>query len=84
MTILSFLAVFAGLGLSSIQGDYVQASELVFGVFLGSALWWLTLSEGVTLFRKKVSKEVMRWINRIAGLIILGFGIGALISLLSS
>ena len=56
MTILSFLAVFAGLGLSSIKGDYVQASVLVLGVFLGSAIWWLTLSEGVTLFEKSKSK----------------------------
>lgn len=82
MTIFSFLAVFAGLGLSSFQGDYLQASVLVIGVFLGSALWWLILSEGVTLFRKKVSKEIMMWINRVAGLIIFGFGIGALCSLL--
>lgn len=82
MTLISFLAVFAGLGLSGIQGDYIQASMLVIGVFLGSALWWLTLSEGVTLFRKKVSQEVMKWINKIAGVIILAFGIGALYSLL--
>ena len=53
MTILSFLAVFAGLGLSSIQGDYVQAGELVLGVFLGSTLWWLTLSEGVACISQK-------------------------------
>lgn len=83
MTIISFLAVFAGLGLSNIQGDYAQASALVLGVFLGSALWWLTLSEGVTLFRKKVSQEVMKWINRAAGLIIVAFGISALVSLFS-
>lgn len=80
MTILSFLAIFAGLGLSNIQGDYTQSSALVLGVFLGSAIWWLILSEGVTLFRKKISQNVMTWINRIAGLIILGFGIGAMIS----
>ncbi len=78
MTILSFLAVFAGLGLSNTQGNYGQAGQLVGGVFLGSAIWWLILSEGVTLFRKKVSQEVMVWINRIAGLIILGFGVFAL------
>lgn len=81
MTILSFLAVFAGLGLSSIQGDYVQASLLVAGVFLGSAIWWWTLSEGITLFRKKVSQKIMAWVNRIAGLIIFGFGVVALLVL---
>lgn len=80
MTILSFLAVFTGLGLSNINGDYVQASGLVLGVFLGSAAWWLILSEGVTLFRKKVSQKVMIWINRIAGLIIFGFGLVALLN----
>ncbi len=78
MTILSFLAIFAGLGLSSVQRDYMDASMLVIGVFLGSALWWLTLSEGVTLFRKRMSKELMTWINRISGIIILGFGIAVL------
>src|SRR5579885_1652321 len=67
MTILAYLAIFAGLGLSNLQGDYPNAAWLVFGVFIGSALWWLLLSEGVTLFRKKVSKKVMAWINRIAG-----------------
>lgn len=82
MTILSFLAVFAALGLSTVQGDYIQASMLVLGVFLGSALWWLLLSEGVTLFRKKVSQKVMTWINRVAGLMIFGFGMAALLTIL--
>lgn len=81
MTILAFLAVFAGLGLSSVEGDYMDASILVLGVFLGSAAWWLLLSEGVTLFRKKVSERVMLWINRIAGITIAVFGIAALLTL---
>lgn len=78
LSILSFLAVFAALGLASTE-DYRQAGVLVLGVFLGSALWWLTLSEGVTLFRKRVSKELMLWINRVAGVLILGFGLGAIL-----
>lgn len=82
MTILSFLAVFAGLGLSSIQGSYLEAAALVIGVFLGSATWWLLLSEGVTLFRKKVSDKVMRWINRVAGMIIIAFGLAALLTVI--
>jgi threonine/homoserine/homoserine lactone efflux protein len=80
MTILSFLAIFAGLGLSSLHGSYFEASTLILGVFLGSAVWWLILSEGVTLFRKKVSDQVMLWINRIAGSLIAGFGIAALLT----
>lgn len=84
MTILSFLAVFAGLGLSSIESTYFEAVSLVFGVFLGSSAWWLLLSEGVTLFRKKVSDQVMRWINRLAGIIIICFGIAALTTIFLS
>ena len=82
MTIFSFLAVFAGLGLSSIQGSYLQAGALVMCVFIGSAIWWLLLSEGVTLFRKKVSKKVMQYINWFAGLIISAFGVFILFSIL--
>lgn len=74
LTILSFVAVFAGLGLSENRGS---APLLVLGVFLGSTLWWLILSEGVTFFRKKITQKVMIWVNRIAGLIIMGFGIAA-------
>ena len=75
LTVLSFLAVFAGLGLTEFSGSYASASLLVLGVLLGSTLWWLILSQGVTLFRKKVSERVMGWINRIAGILIMIFGL---------
>lgn len=78
MTILAFLAVFTGLGLSKTTGSATSASMLVLGVFLGSALWWLILSEGITFFRKKISVKLMIWINRFAGLMICIFGLWAL------
>jgi threonine/homoserine/homoserine lactone efflux protein len=40
-TILSFVAVFAGLGLVSEGTDYMDALSLVIGITLGSACWWL-------------------------------------------
>lgn len=82
MTILSYLAVFASVGISPAQNTYFGASKLAFGVFIGAALWWLMLSEGVTLFRKKVTTRVMVWINRAAGLIITTFGLVVLVSLI--
>ena len=81
-TILSFVAVFAGLGITGSGGDYVSAGTLVLGVFLGSALWWLLLSGGVSLFRGKFDARTMRWVNRISGAIITAFGIVALLSVL--
>lgn len=79
MTIVAFLAIFAGLGLANSQENYSDSVQLVSGIFLGSAFWFLLLSEGVTLFRKKISQRVMTWVNRIAGLTIATFGIFAIV-----
>jgi threonine/homoserine/homoserine lactone efflux protein len=81
MTILSFAAIFAGLGIGSVTGDYSSATLLVLGVFLGSGLWWLLLSGGVSLFRTKLKPRALGWINTISGIVILGFGVTALLSL---
>ncbi|MGJ3245777.1 MAG: LysE family translocator [Elainellaceae cyanobacterium] len=77
-TILSFAAVFAGFGLASQSGNYLTASLLVLGVFIGSAVWWLVLSGGVSLLRHSFNAEGLRWLNRISGAILLTFGIIAL------
>jgi threonine/homoserine/homoserine lactone efflux protein len=82
-TIFSFAAVFAGLGLVSAGGNYAASGLLVLGVFLGSALWWLLLSSGVNLFRAKFGPRQLRWVNRISGVVILAFGLLALVSLIS-
>jgi threonine/homoserine/homoserine lactone efflux protein len=81
MTILSFTAVFAGLGIGSATGDYPSASLLVLGVFGGSAMWWLILSGGVSVLRSKFTPRAMDWVNKLAGIVILGFGVVALLSL---
>ena len=78
MTILSFVAIFAALGLGNTNGDYASAMILVLGVFCGSALWWLLLSGGVGLFRDKFNAQGLLWVNRISGVIITIFGMIAL------
>jgi threonine/homoserine/homoserine lactone efflux protein len=78
MTILSFAAVFAGLGVGSGATDYAGAASLVSGVFLGSAAWWLLLSGGVGVFRERLNDQHLRWVNRISGTIIAGFGLACL------
>jgi threonine/homoserine/homoserine lactone efflux protein len=80
MTILSFAVIFAGLGLGSASGNYISAGLLVSGVFIGSALWWLMLSGGVGLLRTRFNLQGLRWVNRISGIIITGFGLIALLS----
>lgn len=81
MTILSFIAIFAGLG--SIQASYIGAGLMVMGVTLGSLMWWLLLSSSVSIFfRKRINKNKLKWINHFSGIIILIFGISALISVI--
>ena len=76
-TILSFAAIFAGLGVTG-ANDALSAALLVLGVFLGSAAWWLVLSGGTGLFRPKLSAGGLRWVNRVSGTIIAAFGVLAL------
>lgn len=82
MTILSFGAVFAGLGMIDTKGNSLSSCLLVMGVFLGSSIWWFTLSGTVYLFRNKFNYQGLIWVNRISGALILGFGIISFLGLL--
>ena len=78
-TIISFAAVFAGLGLTSTSdGGWASAVWLVLGVFCGSAAWWLLLSGVVGMMRERVGMRTMLWVNRVSGAIIAGLGVVAL------
>lgn len=83
VTILSFVAIFAGLGLAQGRDDYLEAGVLVLGVFCGSAAWWLFLSSGVSLIRERVNAQAMIWVNRLSGSIIIAFGLIALARVVS-
>ncbi len=82
LTILSFAAVFAALGIASGNHDYASAALLVAGVFAGSASWWFILSGVTSLLRARFDARWLRWVNRVSGLIILAAGIVALGSLI--
>ncbi len=84
LTILSFMAIFAGVGLSNPKGDYLSAAILVFGVFVGSAIWWFILSYGVSMLRLKFNSQGMQWVNRISGTVVMLFGVTALMSIIGA
>jgi len=77
LTILSFAAIFAGLGAAT-GGGYKTAALLVLGVFVGSATWWVILTTVVVALRARVTPRGLRWVNRVSGAVILGFGLIAL------
>ncbi|MBR4437743.1 MAG: LysE family transporter [Bacteroidales bacterium] len=48
---------------------------LLVAIFLGSALWWFSLSTLVNIFRKKFRLRQLIAINRIAGILIIVLGV---------
>lgn len=79
VTILSFAAIFAGLGLGTVNPNFASAVMLVVGITLGSAVWWLLLSSGIAfILHRRLNRSFFRIINWISGSIILAFGIFAL------
>ncbi len=79
MTILTFITVFASLGIGSTDSGYGHASMVVLGIFIGSFIWWITLSAICAIMSHKIKIKTMTWINRISGLIIVAFGVLAII-----
>jgi threonine/homoserine/homoserine lactone efflux protein len=77
MTIVGFIVLFASFGLSKIEENFWNSSALVLGVGCGSVIGWGLVCEIVALFRDKMTSQVMRWVNRIAGVLIIGFGLAA-------
>jgi threonine/homoserine/homoserine lactone efflux protein len=72
-TILSFAAVFAGLGLR-VSSGWAPAVALVLGVMLGSVLWWVVLTAIVATARERLTAPITRAIALISGVAIVAFG----------
>lgn len=77
MTILSFTALFAGLGLAA-NASAAHALLVVAGVFAGSMLWWIILSGGISMARHRLPGKLAVWISRFSGMLLLAFGLWAL------
>jgi len=76
-TILSFVAIFAGVGVGTGGHAGAGAVLLVLGVWSGSALWWVILSTTFAVLRTKVRSDQLRCINRLSGTILIVFGLVA-------
>jgi threonine/homoserine/homoserine lactone efflux protein len=79
-TILSFIGIFAGLGLGVTPNGFA-AMLLVAGVFFGSALWWAILSTAAGRFRSRTNAASLGLINRCSGSFLVALGLYALIGL---
>lgn len=82
ITILSFLGLFAGLGVVGDNQSPFAAFTLVGGVFLGSAAWWLLLSSAATALGQRLHSGGLRVLNLASGAFIAAFGLWHLFRLL--
>lgn len=76
-TILSFAAIFAGLGLAR-TASVGAAVTVVAGVFAGSMLWWIFLSGLVAALHHRLPGAFAQWTARISSVMMGAFGIWAL------
>jgi hypothetical protein len=78
MTILSFGALFAGLGVAG--DDPTGAALITIGVLLGSSAWWVVLTTFVSVLRTRITTGWIRRINVASGLVIGGFAVVSIAS----
>ena len=74
MTLLSFLGVFAGFGVGAAIHSAWSAGWLVFGVFVGSATWFLVLTGMAVRMGARLERGGLRTVNLLSGLGIAAFG----------
>ena len=72
-TILSFMVAFAAFGIGG-GLETGQGISQILGILAGTLCWWSALSSVVACFRKKVTNNIYKWLNRILGCLMLAFG----------
>jgi threonine/homoserine/homoserine lactone efflux protein len=80
-TIIFFMAVFSGFGFVRSTGDFAYTGTLICGIFIGSVLWWLTLSGSAYLLKPKINDKFLTGLNHLSSTAIILFGLIILISL---
>ncbi len=81
-TLITFAAVFAGFGLVRPDSGCVWPGLLVGGVFTGSQLSWIILCITAKKIQGMFGQSNHAWLNKIAGIVVIAFGLFILLSLM--
>lgn len=82
VTVFGFIAVLGSLGSwAPDPGDYLGATTLVIGVFIGGSLWWVGVATVVGFVRSSLTERMLERINFAAGAILLAFGAAMILRL---
>jgi threonine/homoserine/homoserine lactone efflux protein len=71
--IISFGALLVAFHIDKLITDTWTAISFVFGIFIGSVLWWFTLSSIASYFQKKIKRDIIPLIHKLSGVLILIF-----------
>jgi len=82
MTLFAFMAAFSSIGVHDMMGDAGSLVLLIVGVFVGSLSWFGLLGAVARQFSGSVGTRGILLINRIAGGLLIVFGIIGLIAVL--
>ncbi|WP_333824681.1 LysE family translocator [Pinisolibacter sp.] len=75
-TVLGFLALFGSLGdLAPRPGDWLGAGFFVLGVAAGASGWWFFVSAVVAMLRDRMTDDTLFRVNRLAGGLLVLFGV---------
>jgi threonine/homoserine/homoserine lactone efflux protein len=77
VTLFGFIAVFTVIGVRRILLIQMDVAALVVGIFIGSFLWFLTLTSLAHRFREKLTSVGLKKVNKIAGSLLMLFGVAA-------
>jgi threonine/homoserine/homoserine lactone efflux protein len=73
-TLLIFIGIFATFGFSNEVSGQHSVFFFLLSIFVGSCTWWLFLSGLVNQFRKKISRNFLKKMDLVSGILILFFG----------
>jgi threonine/homoserine/homoserine lactone efflux protein len=77
-----FVAVVASLG-AGLPGDSDRAAAVAAGLFGGSVAWFVASSAALALVVRRPSLRLLTWVNRAAGLALVGCGGSAVLAALA-
>lgn len=77
--VLGLFAMLSGVGTFVEVDGYADAFTMAAAVMGGSLIWWISASHFIGVIRHRLDLGMLRLINRVAGMLLLGFG-GMLLS----
>ncbi|MCL4484581.1 MAG: LysE family transporter [Bacteroidetes bacterium] len=68
LSIFVFIAIFTSYSIILHFSHPLEALLTIGGIFIGSSLWWITITGFANLFRHKFTINTLYWANRVIGL----------------